>query len=66
MLHVRQGNPKYASIPLNDLYLMKLRSGAAPAASCLVDGRSILKEIEYVNGTNIILQPNTIHNPSDT
>ena len=65
MRHVRQGNPKYAKIRLNDLYCIKLRNGAAPAASCLVDGRSILTEIKYVKGSNIILQPNTIYNPED-
>ena len=63
MRHVRQGNPKYERIPLNDPYRIKPRNGAAPAASCLVDGRSILTEIKYVKGTNITLQPNTIYKP---
>ena len=63
MRHVRQGNPRYAKIQLNDLYRIKLRNGAAPAASCLVDGRRILTEIEYIKGTKITLQPNTIYIP---
>lgn len=53
MRHARQGNPKYAKIRLNDLYRGKLRNGAAPAASCLVDGRSVLTEIRYTEGTHI-------------
>jgi hypothetical protein len=65
MRHVRQGNPKYAKIQLNDLCRIKLWNGAAPAASCLVDGRSILTEIEYIKGTNITLQPNIIYKPVD-
>ena len=65
MRHVRQGNPKYAKIQLNDLYRVELQNGAAPAASCLVDGRSILTEIKYIKGTKITLQPNTIYNPVD-
>ena len=60
MRYVRQGNPKYLRIPLNELYRL---NGAAPAVSCLVDGQSILEEIEYIRGRNIILQPNTIYKP---
>ena len=65
MRYVRQGNPKYERIPLNELYHMKLRYGAAPAASCLVDGQSILKDIQYIKDTNITLHPNTIYDPKD-
>ena len=63
MRHVHQGNPEYSKIRLNDLYRIKLRNGAAPEASCLVDGRSILKPIWITKGTNITLQPNTIYRP---
>ena len=66
MRHVRQGKPTYSKIPLNELYRLKLRDGAAPAASCLVDGRSILTGIKYAKGTNITLQPNTIYKPRGT
>ena len=66
MRRVRQGNPKYLRIPLNELYRLKLRNGAAPAVSCLVDGQSILKDIEYIKDTKITLQPNTIYDPKDT
>ena len=65
MRYVRQGNPKYAKIQLNDLYRIELRNGAAPAASCLVDGSSILTEIDYFKGTDITLRSNTIYNPVD-
>ena len=65
MRYICQGNPKYAKIRLNDLYRIKIRNGAAPAGSCLVDGCSILTEIMYVKGTNITLQPNTIYYPED-
>jgi hypothetical protein len=63
MRYVRQGEPKYAKIPLNELYRLELTNGAAPAASCLVDGSSILTYIEYVKGTNIVLRPNAIYKP---
>ena len=53
MRYVRQGNPKYAKIQLNDLYRIELWDGAARAASCLVDGRRKLTEIDYIKGTNI-------------
>ena len=66
MRRVRQGKPTYSKIPLNELYRLKLRDGAAPAASCLVDGRSILTGIKYAKGTNITLQPNTIYKPRGT
>ena len=65
MRHVRQGNPKYAKIQLNDLYRIKLPNGTAPAASCLVDGHSMLTEIEFIKGSNITLQPNIIYKPVD-
>lgn len=65
MRHVRQGKPKYAKMPLNTLYSIQLRGGAALAASCQVDGQSILKEIQYIKNTGIVLQPNTIYNPKD-
>ena len=45
--------------------MRKIRNGAAPSASCLVDGRSILRGIEYIKGTKITSQPNTIYNPVD-
>ena len=50
---------------MNELYRLKLRNGAAPAVSCLVDGQSILKDIEYIKDTNITLQPNTIYDPKN-
>jgi hypothetical protein len=64
MRFVRQGKPRYLRIPLNDLYGLVLPGGAAPITRCLVDGSSILKEIEYKKGTKIKLQPNTIYNPA--
>ena len=66
MRYVRKGRLEYARIPLNGLYRLTLRNGASPAASCLVDGCGTMKEIKYVKGTNITLQPDTIYNPSDT
>jgi hypothetical protein len=65
MRYVRQGKPRYLRIPLNDLYCLELPGGAAPITRCLVDGSSILTEIEYKKGTKIKLQPNTIYNPAN-
>ena len=63
MRHVRQGQLKYSRIPLNDLYRLNVTNSSAPAASCLVDGSSILREFQYIKNTKIVLQPNTIYNP---
>jgi hypothetical protein len=66
MRHIRQDEPNYARMPLNELYRLELRDGAAPAASCVVDGQTIFeKEIKYIKDTDIVLLPNTIYNPED-
>ena len=64
MRHVRESVPnEYSSIPLNKLYYNTLRDNAAAAASCLVDGLSILQEIPYNGNSMITLTPNIIYNP---
>ena len=60
--HIRQCDELYKSIPFNDLYQLELRSNSAPAASCHVDGSSILREIVYEDKTNIFIVPNEIYN----
>ena len=65
MRHIRQCDKLYKSIAFNDLYRLELRSDSTPATSCRVDGSSILKEIEYEDKTNILIQPNEIYNPSN-
>ena len=65
MRHIRQCDKLYKSIAFNDLYRLELRSDSTPATSCRVDGYSILKEIEYEDKTNILIQPNEIYNPSN-
>ena len=61
--HIRQCDDLYKSIPFNDLYQLELRSNSAPAASCHVDGSSILREIVYEDKTNIFIVPNEISCP---
>ena len=64
MRHVRQSKPRiYKKNCLNDLYSNTLRHDATFAASCLVDGCSSLREIQYVKDSKITLDPNTIYNP---
>ena len=63
MRHVRQSAPEYSRIPLNMLYCNALRDNAAAAASCPVDGQSILEEIRYDSNSRVILTPNVIYNP---
>ena len=62
--HIRQCDKLYESIPFNDLYRLELRSNSAPAASCRVDGSSILREIMYENKKHISISPNEIYYPS--
>ena len=69
MRHVRQSAPEYSRIPLNQLYHITLRGNATAAANCVVDGQSILKEIQYdSNDSNsrVILTPNIIYHPQST
>ena len=64
MRRVRKSAPdEYSRIPLNKLYYNTLRDNAAAAASCLVDGQSILKEILYDSNSRVTLTPNIIYNP---
>jgi hypothetical protein len=63
MRYVRQSEPEYSRIPLNELYCNTLRDNATVAASCPVDGRSILNEIRYISNARITLEPNIVYNP---
>ena len=65
MRHIRRCDELYKSIPFNDLYRLELRSDSTLAASCRVDGSSILKEIRYEDKTNISIEANEIYNPSN-
>ena len=63
MRYIRQGNSKYSKIALNELYRLRIRTDAADAAKCPVDGLSVLNETIYERGSDITLTPNVIHNP---
>ena len=65
MRHIRQCDKFYERIPLNVLYQHELRSNSTPAASCHVNGSSILREILYKDTTIISISPNEIYNPSN-
>ena len=63
MRYVHQSKPEYSRIPLNELYCNTLRDNATVAASCPVDGRSILNEIPYTSNAGVTLEPNSVYNP---
>jgi hypothetical protein len=63
MRYVRESRPEYSRIPLNELYCNTLSDNATVAASCPVDGRSILNEIPYTSNAGVTLEPNSVYNP---
>ena len=66
MRYIRQGNSKYSNIALNELHRLIIRTDAADAAKCPVDGLSVSNETIYERGSDITLTPNVIHNPNYT
>ena len=64
MRHVLRSEPlTNKNIRLNNLYCNTLRYDATIASSCCIDGCTLLREIQYVKDSMIILVPNTVYNP---
>lgn len=63
MRYVRQSEPEYLKIPLNELYGNTLRDNATVAAKCPVDGRSVLSECRYDSSARVILESNALQHP---